>query len=471
MGNRSPIDAPGSLPGLIAKVSGDAKVLRKGVVVPERSLDIFLPATRAWFERRYGEPTPPQRLGWPAIQRGEHTLILSPTGSGKTLAAFLWGIDRIFRSLREDPSLPGVQLLYISPLKALNNDIARTLREPLSGVRETARSMDSDLPALSVAVRTGDTPQSVRRRMVTHPPHILITTPESFYLLLTSPRAREILRHVGTVIVDEIHTLCGNKRGVHLALSLERLAHLRGRPFQRIGLSATQRPLEEVARFLGGQEWARDDAGADHLVSRPMTIVDAGLQKPMDLKVVTAVPDLRRLPGGSVWPSVIPRVLEEIRRHRTTLVFVNGRRAAERAADRLNEQLAREETEEIPPGSPSALLADGVPVGQGMFGTGRVGGPFRAHHGSVSREVRLELEAQLKAGRLPALIATGSLELGIDVGEVDAVVQLQSPRGIARGLQRVGRSGHLVGQTSVGRIYVTHRKDPNENGTANCCMN
>ena len=422
-------------------------------------LDTFLPATRTWFRERYGETTPPQALGWPAIQRGENTLILSPTGSGKTLAAFLWGIDRIFRSLMDDPELKGVQLLYISPLKALNNDIARNLSEPLAGIRRTARAMGIDLPQLRTAVRTGDTPQSARRRMVTDPPHILITTPESFYLILTSPRARAMLRPVGTVIVDEIHTLCGNKRGVHLALSLERLTHLRRRPFQRIGLSATQRPLDEVARFLVGQEWVEDEAGEEQLVSREVTIVDAGMRKAMDLKVVTVLPDLRHLPGGSIWPSLIPRVLDDVRRHRTTLIFVNGRRGAERAADRLNEQFALEESEELPPGSPTGLLVDGVPKGQGMFGTARVGGPFRAHHGSVSREVRLELEGQLKAGKLPALIATSSLELGIDVGEVDAVVQLQSPRGIARGLQRVGRSGHLVGQTSVGRIYVTHRED------------
>jgi len=422
-------------------------------------LDFFLPATRAWFRERYGDPTPPQTLGWPAIQRGENVLILSPTGSGKTLTAFLWGIDSLCRELAQDPELAGVRLLYVSPLKALNNDIARNLREPLQGVRHTARAMGIPLPAIHHAVRTGDTPQSLRQSMVRKPPHILITTPESLYLLLTSPKAREMLRRVRTVIVDEIHTLCGNKRGVHLALSLERLAHLTGRPFQRIGLSATQRPLDEVASFLAGQEWVADEESGEQLVSRQVTIVDAGMRKDMDLKVVTPVPDLRQLPGGSIWPSLIPQVLGDVRRHRTTLIFVNSRRGAERAADRLNEQYALEETEEIPPGSPSALVRQGVAVGGGMFGTGRVGGPFRAHHGSVSREVRLELEQSLKEGELPALIATSSLELGIDVGQVDAVVQLQSPRGIARGLQRVGRSGHLVGQTSVGRFYATHRED------------
>ncbi len=361
--------------------------------------------------------------------------------------------------LGQAPEDRGVQLLYISQLKALNNDIERNLREPLAGIRATARRMETPLPALHMAVRTGDTPQSARQSMVRQPPHILITTPESLYLILGSEKARDILRTVRTVIVDEIHTISGNKRGVHLALSLERLERLIGGPVQRIGLSATQRPLEEVACFLVGQEWEADEAGGERLASRPVTIVNAGPHKDLDLRVVTVVPDLRRLPGGSIWPSLIPDVLEEVRRHRTTLIFTNSRRGAERAADRLNEQYAVEEVEEVPPGSPAALLRDNVPVGEGMFGTGRSGGPFRAHHGSVSREVRLELEQQLKEGRLPALVATSSLELGIDIGEVDEVVQLQSPRGIARGLQRVGRAGHLVGQTSVGRIYATHRED------------
>ena len=422
-------------------------------------LDQFLAPTREWFRKRYGEPTPPQALGWPPIQRGEHTLILSPTGSGKTLAAFLWGIDSIFRDLSANPDLSGVQLLYISPLKALNNDIARNLREPLSGIRCTAHDAGTDLPPLSVAVRTGDTPQSARRRMVKGPPHILITTPESLYLILTSPRAREILRSVRAVIVDEIHTLCGNKRGVHLALSLERLGRLTQRRFQRIGLSATQRPLDEVGRFLVGLEWEEDQRGEERLVLRGVTVVDAGSHKELDLRVVTVVPDLRHLPGGSIWPSLIPHVLDEIRRRRTTLIFTNGRRAAERAADRLNEQYAMEEAEEVAPGSPEGLLVDGVSTGKGIFGTGRVGGPFYAHHGSISREMRLRLEGQLKRGELPALIGTSSLELGIDIGSVDAVVQLQSPRGVSRGLQRVGRSGHLVGETSVGRMYATFRED------------
>ena len=423
------------------------------------ALGAFLPATAAWFSSRYDQPTPPQASGWPAIQRGEHVLILSPTGSGKTLAAFLWGIDRLYAEMADQPDLPGVQLLYISPLKALNNDMGRNLYTPLQGIQAQAGEMGIELPALRHAVRTGDTPQSERQAMVRRPPHILITTPESLHLILTSSKARDMLRQVRTVIVDEIHTLCGNKRGVHLALSLERLAHLAGHDIQRIGLSATQRPLDEVASFLAGQEWDSDEAGQEYLASRPVTIIDAGASKPLDLKVITAVEDLHKLPGGSIWTAVIPRVLNDVRGGRTTLVFCNGRRSAERAADRLNEQYALEQGEEVPPGSPQALILDGVPKGYGMMGTGRAEGPFKAHHGSVSRKVRLDLETQLKAGKLPALVATSSLELGIDIGEVDTVVQLQSPRGIARGLQRVGRSGHLVGQTSVGRIYATYHED------------
>jgi ATP-dependent Lhr-like helicase len=388
-------------------------------------------------------------MGWPAIQRGEHTLILSPTGSGKTLAAFLWGIDSIWRELRgdasgtgEDPE-EGVRLLYISPLKALNNDVERNLRAPLAGIRRVAKEQGTPLPRLDVLVRTGDTPQSARRRMVKHPPHILITTPESLYLILTSPVARDMFRTVHTIIVDEIHTLVGNKRGVHLAVSLERVRALVGQRIQRIGLSATQRPLDEVARFLGGE--------------RPVTIVDAGMAKPLDLKVVTAVEDFGELPGGSIWPAVIPRVMDLIEVHHTTLIFANSRRQAERAADRLNDLwLARQSGRGE---GPEALTEAGVAKGRGFQGTGTVGGPFRAHHGSVSKEARLELEQALKAGRLPALVGTSSLELGIDIGSVDLVVQLQSPKGVAHGLQRVGRSGHLVGETSVGRFFPTHRED------------
>jgi ATP-dependent helicase Lhr and Lhr-like helicase len=435
------------------------------------ALAAFLPAVQTWFREAFGQPTPPQAMGWPAIQRGEHTLILAPTGSGKTLAAFLWGIDELYREIGQAAEGPdeGVRLLYVSPLKALNNDVERNLRVPLAGTHRVSKEMGAPLPRLEVLVRTGDTPQSARRRMAKHPPHVLITTPESLYLILTSPVAREMFRTLRTVIVDEIHTLVGNKRGVHLALSLERAVELAEGPVQRIGLSATQKPLDEVARFLGGYQYPIPqstnlpetgrlvDWEKSELRPRPMAIVDAGMIKPMDLRVITAVEDFRELPGGSIWPAVIPQVMDLIEEHRTTLIFANSRRQAERTADRLNELwLSRQAGTG---GGPEALVEDGTVKGIGLHGTGAVGGPFRAHHGSVSRDARLQLERALKEGRLPALVGTSSLELGIDIGAIDLVVQLQSPRGVARGLQRVGRSGHLVGQTSVGRLFPTHRED------------
>lgn len=445
----------------------------------EETLTAFTPAVRAWFQNTFQAPTSPQSAAWPAIQRGEHTLILAPTGSGKTLAAFLWGIDSILRErAAEDEAAPaggergaraGVRLLYISPLKALNNDIERNLRVPLRGIRKAARVWGEDIPRLRVAVRSGDTPARERRAALKDPPDILMTTPESLYLLLTSGPARETLRSVRTVIVDEVHTLVGEKRGVHLSISLERLEELAARPPQRIGCSATIRPLEEAARFLGGAEWR-----SDGMSPRPVTVVDADYSKGLDLRVETVARDFHRLEGGSVWPAVIGRVAALIREHDTTLVFTNSRRLAERTADRLTEALAG------PPalsgagragadgsaaiGSEareSGLLQDGVARGVGMFaaGTGVSGNPIRAHHGSMSRESRLRMEADLKAGNLPALVGTSSLELGIDIGSVDLVVQLQSPKGVAQGLQRVGRSGHLVGQTSTGRIFATHVED------------
>ncbi len=412
-------------------------------------LDKFSAPVRVWFQETFGAPTSPQALGWLPIQRGEHTLILAPTGSGKTLAAFLWGINQLYA---ETPTLPhSTRLLYISPLKALNNDIERNLRAPLDGIRATATRLGNPLPALRVAVRTGDTPASARAAMLKTPPHILITTPESLYLMLTSPRAREMFRTVRTVIVDEIHTLCGNKRGVHLSLSLERLCDLADE-VQRIGLSATIKPLEEAARFLGGQQPLQVGK------PRPVTIVNAGYKKPLDLRVVTVVDNFHNLPGETIWPHIVPQLLNDIRQHHTTLVFANNRRLAERTADRLNTQFAAEQSEEIEPGSTEALAPGGHARDRGIFAIGAAG-IFRAHHGSMSKESRRQMEEDLKAGKLPALVGTSSLELGIDIGVVDLVVQLQSPKSVARGLQRVGRSGHIVGETSVGRIYATFRED------------
>ncbi len=368
------------------------------------ALAVFSDATRAWFERSFAAPTPAQEKGWPAIASGKHTLIQAPTGSGKTLAAFLYAIDKLTAS-----PAGGLRVLYISPLKALNYDVERNLRGPLAGLQSSLR----------VAVRTGDTPQKERQAMLREPPDILITTPESLFLLLTS-QARELLKSVETVIVDEVHAVAGTKRGAHLALSLERLERLAG-PFQRVGLSATQRPLEEIGRFVGG--------------GRPIELVDAGVAKQLDLEIVVPVDDMRE-PGAnreegydarSIWPSIYPALLELVRAHRSTIVFVNNRRLAERLALRLNE-LAEEEV-------------------------------ARAHHGSLAREQRTVIEEDLKAGRIPCLVATSSLELGIDMGAVDLVVQIESPKSVARGLQRIGRAGHTLEAVSKGRIFPKFRAD------------
>ena len=405
----------------------------------------FGPAVRAWFEATFEAPTQAQAEGWAAIAAGRHTLIHAPTGSGKTLAAFLWCLERLVSDPSPAPTRqqPGaVRTLYISPLKALAYDVERNLRAPLAGIALAAQRLDLEPPRITIANRTGDTPQDERRDLVRHPPDILVTTPESLYLLLTS-QAREILRSVEQVIIDEVHAIAGTKRGAHLALSLERLERLRAaavpegeqsKPLQRIGLSATQRPLETIARYLGG-------VGP----SREVAIVDAGTRKPLELQVVVPVEDMARLgevlpmdeqPGGpvlggelrtSIWPAIHPRILELIRAHHSTIVFTNSRRLAERLAQRLNE-LAGEDL-------------------------------VRAHHGSIAREQRLEIEEELKAGRLPALVATSSLELGIDMGAVDLVIQVESPTSVSRGLQRVGRAGHQVGEPSKGVIFPKYRGD------------
>ena len=407
-------------------------------IVPADPLAPFSPAVRAWFEASFEAPTEAQARGWEAIARGEHTLIHAPTGSGKTLAAFLYALDRLSRDPSPPPTRekPGhVRVLYISPLKALTYDVERNLRAPLTGIGLAAQKQGEEPPHITVASRTGDTPQEDRREIARRPPDILITTPESLYLLLTS-QAREILKGVEYVIVDEVHAIAGTKRGAHLALTLERLERLAkdARPPQRIGLSATQRPLDTIARFLGG-------IGPD----RDVTIVDAGARKPLELEVIVPVDDMASLgevlpqeqqPGGpavspdarsSIWPAIHPRILELIRSHKSTIVFTNSRRLSERLAQRLNE-LAGEEL-------------------------------VRAHHGSIAREQRLEIEEELKAGRLPALVATSSLELGIDMGAVDLVIQVESPTSVARGLQRVGRAGHQVGAPSKGIIFPKYRGD------------
>ncbi|HSE81550.1 MAG TPA: DEAD/DEAH box helicase, partial [Gaiellaceae bacterium] len=356
----------------------------------------FSPAVRGWFERTFEGPTPAQAQGWPAIASGRHVLIQAPTGSGKTLAAFLWALDRARPG-------QGTQVLYVSPLKALNYDVERNLGGPLAGIGSE----------LSVAVRTGDTPPKERAAMLKTPPDILITTPESLFLMLTS-RARETLRSVRVAIVDEVHAVAGSKRGAHLALSLERLGRLVGEPVQRIGLSATQRPLEEIGRFVSG--------------GRPIELVDAGSRKELDLRVVVPLEDMREPgEGNSIWPSIYPALLELVREHRSTIVFVNNRRLAERLALRLNE-LAEAEI-------------------------------ARAHHGSLAREQRIEVEELLKKGEIPCLVATSSLELGIDMGAVDLVVQVESPKSVARGLQRVGRAGHRLDEASKGRIFPKFRAD------------
>lgn len=373
---------------------------------------------RAWFEEAFGDPTPAQELAWPALARGESALLIAPTGSGKTLAAFLALLDRLSSEPPGKTEPGGVRVLYVSPLRALVNDIHRNLEVPLRGMAQAAARLGEPPPEVATAVRTGDTPRRDRERMIRRPPDILCTTPESLFLLLTSERAAPALSSVDTVIVDEVHALAGNKRGTHLALSLERLAWLVGRPLQRVGLSATVRPPERIAAWLGG----REDAGP-----RPVSVLDAGGRKAMDLRVETTVDDLRELPGETIWPSVYEELVRLIREHRSTLVFVNNRRLAERIAARVND------------------LA-GEPL-------------CRVHHGSVSREARLEVEEALKAGRLPALVATSTLELGIDIGAVDLVVQIESPKTATAGLQRVGRSGHLVGETAVGRVIPKFRPD------------
>jgi ATP-dependent Lhr-like helicase len=406
----------------------------------------FEPAVREWFSETFEAPTRAQRLGWTAIARGESALVFAPTGSGKTLAAFLAATSRIMFA-PVPKKLERCRVVYVSPMKALAVDVERNLRTPIAGIARVAGRRGETIHLPELAVRTGDTPSEERARMLRHPPDILITTPESLFLVLTS-RARAFLEPVDTVIVDEIHALVGTKRGAHLALSLERLEEVARKPLQRIGLSATQRPLEEVARYLGGGEGLRS------WKPRPVTIVDAGAKKAFDLRVEVPVEDMARLgepirprdsvgaepsaaeipegpasdlPRRSIWPAIHPRLLELVRAHRSTILFVNSRRLAERLAAALNE-LAGEEI-------------------------------ARAHHGSIARDQRVVIEDALKAGRLPALVATSSLELGIDMGAVDLVVQIETPTSVASGMQRIGRASHQVEAVSRGIIFPKYRGD------------
>ncbi|MGZ6074630.1 MAG: DEAD/DEAH box helicase [Isosphaeraceae bacterium] len=403
----------------------------------------FLPPVAAWFRDALGDPTPAQRLGWPAITAGRNTLIVAPTGSGKTLAAFLAALDLLWRIPRREA---GVRILYVSPLKALNEDIRHNLEVPLAGILERSRECGPPLSPLQVAVRSGDTPARDRARLVRKPPDILITTPESLHLMLTS-RAREILRGVSHVIIDEIHAVCGNKRGVFLALLLERLEAISQASFLRVGLSATQRPLEEVARYLGGQRCVTAAPGERRFEARPVTIIDAGRRKTMDLQVLWPGPDEGRLlgPPGTIWPAIEERIVGLIDGHRSTIVFTNNRRTVEKLTGRLNEAVAAAgpiETETEPDSDAQARPAW-----------------FRAHHGSLSLEERRATEEELKSGALKGVVSTASLELGIDMGEVDLVCQVESPGNIARGLQRVGRAGHVVHGVSKGRLIAKTASD------------
>src|SRR4051812_8944955 len=420
---------------------------------PER----FSPATRGWFDASFAEPTAAQVGAWEAIGSGDNTLVIAPTGSGKTLAAFLDSLDRLLTTPPPDDAKHRCRVLYVSPLKALAVDVERNLRAPLAGIRHAAARIGAGVRDVTAAMRTGDTPAEDRRAFARRPPDILITTPESLFLLLTS-QAREALRGVETVIVDEVHAVAGTKRGAHLALSLERLDALLDHPAQRIGLSATVRPVDEVARFLGG--------------AAPVTVVQPPAAKTIDIDVVVPVEDMTELgevqPGQregaaasgdsrkSIWPSVEERIVDLVEAHRSTIVFANSRRLAERLTNRLNEIAYERRTGE-------ALSIDGpLPadyIAQGNTSRGATDEIARAHHGSVSREQRALTEEALKRGDLPCVVATSSLELGIDMGAVDLVIQVESPPSVASGLQRIGRAGHQVGAVSKGVMFPKHRGD------------
>src|SRR5215470_3748513 len=379
------------------------------------SLSWAHPLIAEWFTRKFGTPTEPQEQGWPHILAGRTSLISAPTGSGKTLAAFLACIDRLVRKALDGNLQDRTEVLYISPLKALGNDIQKNLEVPLGEILKLAGERGLLMPQIRTAVRTGDTLMHERRAMLKCPPHILVTTPESLYILLTAEKSRAILRDVETVIVDEIHAVADDKRGVHLSISLERLEALTHRPPVRIGLSATQKPIEDVAHFLAGN--GRPDP----------VIVNVGHKRALDLAVEVPASELGPVASNEMWDEIYERLVQLINEHRSTLIFVNTRRLAERMAHHLAERLGEENV--------------------------------AAHHGSLSRKLRLEAERKLKEGQVKVLVATASLELGIDVGTVDLVCHMSSPRSIAVALQRVGRSGHWRGAVPKGRFFVTTRDD------------
>jgi ATP-dependent helicase Lhr and Lhr-like helicase len=461
------------------------------------SLSSFSPRVRDWFEQAFVAPTPAQAQAWPAIAAGENVLVSAPTGSGKTLAAFLWALDRLSSDRGGGDAVDGsgtaggsggtrtrgTRVVYVSPLKALAYDIERNLRAPLRGIGAASsphRPGTGEGEDITVGIRTGDTPQRERAAMVRNPPDILVTTPESLYLILTS-NAREMLSGVEAVIVDEIHAVAGSKRGSHLALTLERLeAHVRshadatqssdaGQPaaggaraeIQRIGLSATQSPLEEIGRFLVGPH-------------RQVKIIDAGVNKQLDLRIEVPVESMAQPEStgdplepvaggestrGSIWPAIYPQLLKLVREHTSTIIFVNNRRSAERVALRLNELAAREQADQEDEKAASGGWAGSRSGDAPQDGSAGATDIARAHHGSLAREERTKVEELLKGGQLPCLVATSSLELGIDMGAVDLVLQIESPKSVARGLQRIGRAGHSVNEVSVGRIFPKFRGD------------